>query len=172
MSNRSISTERRLIRTAARAALLRCRINLRHPITLRRERRAERPPLSRRVTCDSFSSCSLGLLLMSFVQYCHKLPKYSDGTTTHSFCGKTCAQKAKATGTTSAQAKSVGLKPNALAAMLTVLPFRPVKNGCLLCGNAVKKGHFCGKGCTSKAEKKAPALLEVPQGHDTFKNGM
>ncbi|KIM64290.1 hypothetical protein SCLCIDRAFT_1213393 [Scleroderma citrinum Foug A] len=102
--------------------------------------------------------------------YCHKLPKYNDGTTTHSFCGKTCAQKAKAAGTTSAQAKSVGLKPNALAAMLTVLPFRPVKNGCLLCGNAVKKGHFCGKGCTSKAEKKAPALLEVPQGHDTFKN--
>lgn len=83
--------------------------------------------------------------------YCHKLPKYNDGTTTHSFCGKTCAQKAKTAGTTPAQAK-------------------PVKNGCLLCGKAVKKGHFCSQACTSKAEKKAPALLEVPQGHDTFKS--
>ncbi|KAL4066852.1 ADP-ribosylation [Scleroderma citrinum] len=102
--------------------------------------------------------------------YCHKQPKYNDGTTTHSFCGKTCAQKAKAAGITSTPPKSVGLRPNALAAMLTVLPFRPVKNGCLLCGSAVKKGHFCGQVCTSKAQKKGPALLEVPQGHDTFKS--
>lgn len=33
------------------------------------------------------------------------------------------------------------------------------------------KGHFCGQACTSRAEKSAPGLLEVPQGHDTFKSG-
>ncbi|KAG6335683.1 hypothetical protein ID866_3417 [Astraeus odoratus] len=83
--------------------------------------------------------------------YCHKQPKYNDGTTTHSFCGKTCAQKAKAAGAAPATAK-------------------PAKNGCLLCGKSVKKGHFCSQACTSKAEKRAPVLLEVPHSHDTFKN--
>ena len=34
------------------------------------------------------------------------------------------------------------------------------------------KGHFCSQACTSAAEKIAPGLLEVPQGHDTFKSGM
>ncbi|KIK36271.1 hypothetical protein CY34DRAFT_811413 [Suillus luteus UH-Slu-Lm8-n1] len=90
--------------------------------------------------------------------HCHKQPKYNDGRTTHSYCSKTCVQNAKATGTSAAQ------------------PMQPANqatttNGCLLCGKAVKgKGHFCSQACTSRAEKSAPGLLEVPQGHDTFKS--
>ncbi|KAJ8592695.1 ADP-ribosylation [Rhizopogon salebrosus TDB-379] len=89
--------------------------------------------------------------------YCHKQPKYNDGTMIHSYCGKTCAQNAKAAGISSAQP------------MQPANP--PAKNGCLICGKAVKrKGHFCSQACTLKAEKNAPGLLEVPQGHDTFKS--
>ncbi|KAG9315168.1 ADP-ribosylation [Chiua virens] len=84
--------------------------------------------------------------------YCHKQPKYNDGKTTHSFCSKTCAQ----------QAKPAGGAPAA--------PSKPLKNGCLLCGKAVKKGHFCGQACSSKVEKSAPLLIEVPNAHDTFKS--
>lgn len=83
--------------------------------------------------------------------YCRQQPKYSDGSTTHSFCSKTCAQSAKSMGAVPAPAK-------------------PVKNGCLLCGGPTNKGHFCGQACSSKAEKKAPILIEVSQGHDTFKS--
>ncbi|KAG2111963.1 ADP-ribosylation [Suillus discolor] len=88
--------------------------------------------------------------------HCHKQPKYNDGTTTHSYCGKTCAQKAKAAGASAAQPTQ---------------PTNPTANGCLLCGKAVKgKGHFCSQACTSRAEMNAPGLIEVPQGHDTFKS--
>ncbi|KAF9223627.1 ADP-ribosylation [Gyrodon lividus] len=85
--------------------------------------------------------------------YCHKQPKYNDGKTMHSFCGKTCAQQAKAAG-----------------GGTTTAPPTPLKNGCLLCGKAVKKGSFCGQACATKAEKNAPVLLEVPTVHDTFKS--
>ncbi|KAF8428873.1 ADP-ribosylation [Boletus edulis BED1] len=88
--------------------------------------------------------------------YCHKQPKYNDGKTTHSFCGKSCAQKAKAAGVVSGGAP--------------LAPSKPLKNGCLLCGKAVKKGNFCGQACTSKVEKSAPLLIEVPNAHDTFKS--
>ncbi|KAG8213142.1 ADP-ribosylation [Butyriboletus roseoflavus] len=88
--------------------------------------------------------------------YCHKQPKYNDGKTTHSFCSKTCAQQAKATGAAGGGAP--------------VAPSKPLKNGCLLCGKAVKKGHFCGQSCTSKAGKSAPLLLEVHNAHNTFKS--
>lgn len=88
--------------------------------------------------------------------HCHKQPKYNDGTTTHSYCGKTCAQKAKAAGASAAQPTQ---------------PTNPTTSGCLLCGRAVKgKGHFCSQACTSRAEVNAPGLIEVPQGHDTFKS--
>ncbi|KAI6025841.1 ADP-ribosylation [Pisolithus orientalis] len=97
------------------------------------------PPQKRKSTKPASQLCD----------YCHKQPKYNDGTTTHSFCGKTCAKNAKAAGIASAPAKSL-------------------KNGCLICGSPKKKGHFCSQTCHSKATKKAPVLLEVPQGHDTF----
>lgn len=88
--------------------------------------------------------------------HCHKQPKYNDGTTTHSYCSKTCAHKAKAAGTSATQ---------------PIQPANPANNGCLLCGKAVKgKGHFCSRACTSAAEQSAPGLIEVPQGHDTFKS--
>jgi hypothetical protein len=82
--------------------------------------------------------------------YCHKWPRYNDGQTTHSFCSKSCAQQAKAAGGVS------------------VVPSKPLKNGCLLCGKAVKKGHFCSQACTSNVEKNAPLLVEIPNAHDTF----
>ncbi|KAN0093141.1 hypothetical protein V8E55_003925 [Tylopilus felleus] len=108
--------------------------------------------------------------------YCHKQPKYNDGKTTHSFCGKTCAQQAKAAGVAgggapAAPSKSVGWHFHLVNAILTALrSIRPVKNGCLQCGKTVKKGHFCGQACTSKVEKNAPLLIEVPNAHDTFKS--
>ncbi|KAG2036256.1 ADP-ribosylation [Suillus americanus] len=108
---------------------------------------------------------------------CHKQPKYNDGTTTHSYCSKTCAQKAKAAGTSAAvqpiqPAKSVrSFFHRVLTVLTTASRSSPTANGCLLCGKAVKgKGHFCSQACTSRAEKSAPGLLEVPQGHDTFKS--
>lgn len=111
------------------------------------------------------------------MQYCHKQPKYNDGKTTHSFCGKSCAQQAKAAGITGggapvAPSKSVGSRFGLVNAILTALRSRPLKNGCLMCGKAVKKGHFCSQACTSKVEKNAPLLLDVPDTHDTFKSGM
>ncbi|KAH0833182.1 ADP-ribosylation [Lanmaoa asiatica] len=107
--------------------------------------------------------------------YCHKQPKYNDGKTTHSFCGKTCAQQAKAAGAAGgaapvAPSKSVGSQFNIVNAILMALRSRPLKNGCLLCGKAVKKGHFCSQACTSKAERSAPLLIEVPNAHHTFKS--
>ncbi|KAF8839651.1 ADP-ribosylation [Paxillus ammoniavirescens] len=106
----------------------------------KRGKSANVPPRSNAKLCD----------------YCHKQPKYNDGKTTHSFCGKTCAQQAKATG-----ASGGGATPAAS---------KPLSNGCLLCGKAAKKGCFCSQACAAKAEKNAPALLEVPSGHDTFKS--
>ena len=110
------------------------------------------------------------------MQYCHKKPKHNDGKTTHSFCGKSCAQQAKAAGAVGgasvAPSKSVRSPFDLVNAILTALRSRPLKNGCLLCGKAVKKGHFCSQACTSKVEKNAPQLIEVPNAHDTFKSGM
>ncbi|KAG1743469.1 hypothetical protein EDB19DRAFT_1698729 [Suillus lakei] len=89
--------------------------------------------------------------------HCNSQPKYNDGKKTHPYCSRTCAQKAKPAGTPVAQP--------------TIQPANPVKNGCLWCGKAMRnKGHFCGRACTSAAENSAPRLIEVPQGHDTFKS--
>jgi hypothetical protein len=45
---------------------------------------------------------------------------------------------------------------------------------CLMCRKAGKQSnsHFCGQACKDAAEKKGPMILEVPQGHVTFKSGM
>ncbi|KIJ11977.1 hypothetical protein PAXINDRAFT_163988 [Paxillus involutus ATCC 200175] len=112
----------------------------------KRGKSANAPPRSNAKLCD----------------YCHKQPKYNDGKTTHSFCGKTCAQQAKATGATGATGASGASGGGATPAASN--------NGCLLCGKAAKKGCFCSQACAAKAEKNAPALLEVPTGHDTFKS--
>jgi hypothetical protein len=32
--------------------------------------------------------------------------------------------------------------------------------------------HFCSQTCTDDADKNGPMILEVPQGHSTFKSGM
>ena len=110
------------------------------------------------------------------MQYCHKKPKYNDGKTTHSFCSKTCAQQAKAAGgaggASVVPSKSVASQFDLVNAILTTLRSRPLKSGCLLCGKAVNKGHFCSQACTSNVENNAPLLIEVPNVHDTFKSGM
>ncbi|KAH7925824.1 hypothetical protein BV22DRAFT_1010421 [Leucogyrophana mollusca] len=103
--------------------------------------------------------------------YCHKQPKYFDGTNTHSFCTKSCAQKAK---------KQPGPPPKFVGKILDLISTilialqpspAPTKNGCLMCGKAVKShGHFCSQTCTTKAENGAPMVLEVPAGHKTFTN--
>jgi hypothetical protein len=31
--------------------------------------------------------------------------------------------------------------------------------------------HFCGQACNDEAEKKGPMLIEIPNGHMTFKSG-
>jgi hypothetical protein len=33
------------------------------------------------------------------------------------------------------------------------------------------KSHFCGQTCSDRAERNGPMLLEIPAGHDTFKDG-
>ena len=110
------------------------------------------------------------------MQHCHQKPRYNDRGTTHPFCSKTCAQQAKAVGAARGASvaffKCVRSRFDLVNETLTALRSRPLKNGCLLCGDAVKKGHFCSQACASKVEKNAPQLVEVPNGHDTFKSGM
>ena len=111
------------------------------------------------------------------MQHCHQKPRYNDGNTTHSFCSRSCAQQAKAAGPARrisvAFSKSVRSRFDLVNGMLTALLSSLVlTNGCLLCGNAVKKGHFCSRACALTVEKNAPQLIEVPNGHDTFKSGM
>jgi hypothetical protein len=45
------------------------------------------------------------------------------------------------------------------------------KSACLMCRSRPKNGkyHFCGRGCRDNARKVAPSILEVPEGHTTFK---
>ena len=42
-----------------------------------------------------------------------------------------------------------------------------------MCRKAEKqpRSHFCSKTCVEEAEKKGPAILEVPAGHVTFLSG-
>jgi hypothetical protein len=43
-----------------------------------------------------------------------------------------------------------------------------------MCRQAPKmaNSHFCSQTCTDDADKNGPMILEVPQGHSTFKSGM
>lgn len=52
--------------------------------------------------------------------------------------------------------------------------FRLAEEACLYCRKAPKQkatGHFCSRACATAAENNSPAILEVPEGHATFKSG-
>ncbi|KII92751.1 hypothetical protein PLICRDRAFT_172803 [Plicaturopsis crispa FD-325 SS-3] len=118
--------------------------------------------------------------------FCHNRPKYSDGTTTHSFCSKSCAQKSNArnppqrhrsTKAAPGMCQIPGCnKPSSNGSNGIVGDYCSTahkylaENACLVCRKSQKQGgsHFCGKTCADRAEKMAPAILEVPQGHSTF----
>ena len=88
--------------------------------------------------------------------YCHQRPKHFDGQKTLPHCSRSCAQKAKAAGTSPAGTPPKGTGNS--------------KNGCLICGKPSNQGHFCSKKCSTTAEQRAPVLLEVPVGHATFQS--
>jgi len=49
---------------------------------------------------------------------------------------------------------------------------RLAETACLMCRLVAKgtKSHFCTQICSDRAERKGPMLLEIPAGHDTFKD--
>jgi len=108
--------------------------------------------------------------------HCKVRPKRSGAA----FCGKACAQKAGSSLRTSSSgnvpatggaAVQSSVKRSKSAAPAPKSRHPPAQDGCLLCGAAVHNaGHFCSKACSTVAEKRAPALLEVPANHKTFKS--
>lgn len=52
------------------------------------------------------------------------------------------------------------------------LPCRLSKEACLMCRKVpMRIGQFCGRLCSDNAENSAPRVLEIPEGHITFKSG-
>ena len=46
------------------------------------------------------------------------------------------------------------------------------KFACLICFENPKLiGHFCSRSCATNAYAKAPAILNIPQDHETFTDG-
>ena len=84
------------------------------------------------------------------MQFCHQRAKFHDGKKSYRYCGKICA---------------------AAAAVQAGAPNED--KICLMCRKAEKqpRSHFCSKTCVEEAEKKGPAILEVPVGHVTFISG-
>ncbi|KAJ8693295.1 hypothetical protein PTI98_010529 [Pleurotus ostreatus] len=109
---------------------------------------------------------------------CHIRPKYNDGTKTHPFCGKACAKKANGGGGKSICRAPGCQKPTYTTSNGTQSEFCSlahktlVETICILCLQAPKQpgSHFCSKTCSDDAESQGPIILEVPQGHVTFKS--
>ncbi|KAF8626100.1 hypothetical protein AX17_006596 [Amanita inopinata Kibby_2008] len=112
--------------------------------------------------------------------FCHVRAKYFDGVQTHPFCSKACAnsyrsKKSTPKGTCQAPgcSKSVHTSSKGSLGEYCSLAHKTLgENVCLMCRQAPKmaNSHFCGQNCTDDAEKKASLILEVPQGHSTFKS--
>ncbi|KAJ8516790.1 hypothetical protein ONZ45_g5937 [Pleurotus djamor] len=109
---------------------------------------------------------------------CHTRPKYNDGTKTHPFCSKACAKKFHGGGKSSicrapGCQKPTFTTPNGTQSDYCSMAHKTlVETICILCLQAPKQSgsHFCSKTCSDDAESKGPMILEVPQGHVTFKS--
>ncbi|KAF9037691.1 hypothetical protein BJ165DRAFT_1558638 [Panaeolus papilionaceus] len=118
--------------------------------------------------------------------FCHNRPKYSDGTKTHDYCSKACARSANGPqrrGTnggssngrsaTICQAPGCQNPPHSVGQDYCSIAHKTLgETLCLMCLQAPKMAncHFCSQTCIDDAESKGPMILEVPQGHVTFKS--
>ncbi|KAF9479970.1 ADP-ribosylation, partial [Pholiota conissans] len=123
-------------------------------------------------------------------EVCQLRPKHFDGTKTHPFCSKTCAnKKANATGnqTTTGPGNgncnfchnrpkySDGTKTHdycskACARSASGPQRKMTSGGHPAHAPKMANSHFCSQTCTDDAESKGPMILEVPAGHVTFKS--
>ncbi|KAI5120710.1 hypothetical protein M0805_007672 [Coniferiporia weirii] len=123
---------------------------------------------------------------------CKLQPRYNDGTKVHQYCGKTCATKGKPnTGRRSSTPSRKSTTPGAPAAPIpngcqktvytdpssgptsycSIKHKKLAEDACLMCQKAPKQfSHFCSRACAQSAQKTGPCLLEVPEGHSTFKS--
>ncbi|KAF8343527.1 hypothetical protein F5887DRAFT_1075647 [Amanita rubescens] len=114
--------------------------------------------------------------------FCHTRPKYHDGVQTHPYCSKACANSAryKKSGSKGGTCQAPGCtKPvhassskGSIGEYCSLAHKTLGENICLMCRQAPKmaNSHFCSQTCTDDAENNAPSILEVPQGHSTFKS--
>ena len=127
-------------------------------------------------------------------------PKYREGAKIHPYCGMTCANNAKGTqlgskasnqtlrGVAQCQAPGCTKRVGSVGGRCSshkpfvLFPLRLIKtdhesssmeNICLMCRQVPKlsNSHFCGQTCKHNANNNSPMILEVPQGHSTFKSG-
>ncbi|THH08931.1 hypothetical protein EW145_g2388 [Phellinidium pouzarii] len=122
---------------------------------------------------------------------CKLQPRYNDGKKVHQYCGKTCAAKGMTRrSTTSSPSKaavptangSVCSIPGCQKATYTDPSSGPsefcslkhkrlAEDACLWCKKATKQiRHFCSRSCAQSVQQISPGLLEVPEGHSTFKS--
>ncbi|KAL1675888.1 hypothetical protein EV122DRAFT_217581 [Schizophyllum commune] len=112
-------------------------------------------------------------------EYCHANPRFFDGGKRHPYCSKKCAGEAKKNNCEFCHQrakfhdgkKSYRYCGKICAAAAAVQAGAPNEDKiCLMCRKAEKqpRSHFCSKTCVEEAEKKGPAILEVPVGHVTF----
>lgn len=116
--------------------------------------------------------------------YCHVRPKYHDGTQMHAYCSKACANSAKykksgsksAAGTCQAPGCSnsvhVSSSKGSIGEYCSLAHKSLGENVCLMCRNAQKMANspFCSQTCVDDAEAQGSMILDVPQGHSTFKS--
>jgi len=123
--------------------------------------------------------------------FCHTRPKYFDGAQASSFCSKSCANDFRAGVTAQKQVPSnnVSTAKNQCKIAGCQKASQQLGNGkpgqycsvahqtlaeslCLMCRAAPRQGDrpFCGKTCGDEAASKGPTILEVPEGHVTFKS--
>ncbi|TFK27463.1 ADP-ribosylation [Coprinopsis marcescibilis] len=113
--------------------------------------------------------------------FCRNRPKYTDGARTHDYCSKACARHANPQRKQSALAPASGQTcqapgctnpPHPTGDYCSLAHKTLSENLCILCMKAPKMAtsHFCSQTCIDDAEKKGPCILEVPNGHVTFKS--
>ncbi|TDL25748.1 ADP-ribosylation [Rickenella mellea] len=127
---------------------------------------------------------------------CHVAPQYSDGTKTYAYCSRRCASQARRASNkiSKKSASSLVQQPplkgtgsscnvpgcqnppyvdshGILTEYCSQSHKRLAMEACLMCKKLPKKvGQFCTKACADDAKQKGPMILEVPEGHVTFKN--
>ncbi|KAE9399605.1 ADP-ribosylation [Gymnopus androsaceus JB14] len=120
-----------------------------------------------------------GSLTPGTCDFCHNRPRFSG----HPFCSKACAKNAissthpggnpKGTCQAPGCSKPTHVNKDGMCGDYCSLSHKTFgETLCLMCLTNARQSnsHFCGKACADNAEMKGPMILEVPAGHDTFKN--